>query len=75
MKGQGGQSGRSDARSGGTGSRTRRTPAGDEPNQRLGYGPGGDCVCPSCGTILPHKRGVPCFDVPCPKCGQMMIRK
>ncbi|MFC1863097.1 hypothetical protein ACFL1Z_04065 [Thermodesulfobacteriota bacterium] len=39
-----------------------------------GLGPGGDCVCPGCGNSVPHKRGTPCFEVKCPKCGQYMNR-
>jgi hypothetical protein len=39
-----------------------------------GLGPGGQCVCPSCGTKVPHKRGTPCNQIKCPKCGAMMTR-
>jgi hypothetical protein len=39
-----------------------------------GLGPGGNCVCPICGHREPHKRGTPCFDLKCPKCGNAMIR-
>ncbi|MCD6517544.1 MAG: hypothetical protein J7L72_09045 [Candidatus Aminicenantes bacterium] len=39
-----------------------------------GFGPGGQCVCPSCGTKVPHKRGTPCNQIKCPKCGTMMTR-
>ncbi len=42
---------------------------------RPGAGPGGECVCPSCGDTVPHKAGVPCYQVKCPKCGASMIRK
>jgi len=38
-------------------------------------GPGGFCVCPSCGERTPHQRGVPCNSVKCPKCGQPMTRE
>jgi hypothetical protein len=41
---------------------------------RPGLGPEGDCVCPSCGEKLPHQRGVPCYNVSCPKCGTKMVR-
>jgi len=40
----------------------------------LGLGPSGNCVCPSCGATAPHKRGVPCYDMTCPKCGAKMTR-
>ena len=41
---------------------------------RPGSGPGGDCVCPSCGQRAPHQRGIPCFSVNCPKCGTKMVK-
>jgi len=41
---------------------------------RYKAGPGGDCVCPSCGYIVPHGAGDPCFQKDCPKCGTRMIR-
>lgn len=41
---------------------------------RLGAGPAGYCVCPACGTKIPHQPGVPCTSVNCPKCGTTMIR-
>jgi hypothetical protein len=40
-----------------------------------GAGPGGHCVCPSCGHRAPHKRGTPCNQMQCPKCGKNMIRE
>jgi hypothetical protein len=42
---------------------------------RPGSGPGGSCVCPSCGTRVPHQAGQRCLDLPCPKCGKGMIRE
>lgn len=41
----------------------------------FGLGPEGECVCPSCGATIPHKRGVPCYEEKCPKCDSQMIRK
>ncbi|MCD6083656.1 hypothetical protein DRJ00_02035 [Candidatus Aerophobetes bacterium] len=41
---------------------------------RPGAGPGGRCVCPNCGASIPHQRGVPCYQVSCPKCGAKMVR-
>lgn len=38
-------------------------------------GPGGDCICPNCGYIAPHKVGTPCYQQICPKCGSRMTRK
>ena len=40
-----------------------------------GAGPGGQCVCPSCGTVTDHKASIPCTEIKCPQCGSMMIRK
>lgn len=37
-------------------------------------GPGGNCVCPSCGNTAPHQRGVPCYKQKCPACGAAMTR-
>ena len=38
-------------------------------------GPAGSCVCPGCGTKIPHQGGVPCYDVSCPECGAKMTRE
>jgi len=40
----------------------------------FGFGPGGECICPNCGTKTPHRRGIPCYKHRCPKCGQSMTR-
>ena len=40
-----------------------------------GRGPGGSCICPSCGEKVAHQRGVPCKDLKCPKCGSPMVRE
>jgi len=42
---------------------------------RLGAGPGGNCVCPSCGTKVAHQVGTPCASMNCPKCGIRMARE
>lgn len=42
---------------------------------RIGAGPGGNCICPACGTKVPHAAGVPCASMNCPKCGARMIRE
>ena len=57
--------GRGFSRGGGRG----RQPGG------FGLGAGGNCVCPNCGTKIPHRAGVPCYEEKCPKCGSQMIRK
>ena len=41
---------------------------------RAGAGPGGDCVCPSCGGKVPHQQGKPCYNLICSKCGTKMVR-
>ena len=41
----------------------------------FGLGPGGECVCPDCGKTAPHQRGVPCYQIKCPKCGSQMTRR
>lgn len=41
---------------------------------RRGAGPGGECICPSCGYRMPHQAGVPCMQITCPKCGVRMVR-
>ncbi|MGC9172504.1 DUF134 domain-containing protein [Caldisericum sp.] len=33
------------------------------------------CVCPNCGFIKKHERGVPCRFEICPKCGTHLTRK
>lgn len=38
-------------------------------------GPNGECVCPSCGAVVPHQQGTPCTSVKCPECGEAMARK
>jgi len=42
---------------------------------RPGAGPGGSCVCSSCGEKVLHRPGTPCYTINCPKCGSRMIRE
>jgi hypothetical protein len=42
---------------------------------RAGAGPGGECVCPQCGTTASHEVGTPCYSMKCPRCGASMVRK
>ncbi len=35
----------------------------------------GNCICPKCGFKTNHKRGVPCQDEKCPKCGAKLLRE
>ena len=37
-------------------------------------GPGGNCVCPSCGATVAHVAGQPCNTRNCPECGKKMTR-
>ena len=41
----------------------------------FGLGPGGECICPSCGHRETHQRAVPCNTKKCPNCGAIMTRK
>ncbi|NLG50496.1 MAG: hypothetical protein GX552_10345 [Chloroflexi bacterium] len=38
-------------------------------------GPGGYCVCPSCGHREPHVAGQPCYEKKCPQCGARLVRE
>ena len=37
-------------------------------------GPGGNCVCPSCGATVAHVAGQPCNTRSCSECGAEMTR-
>jgi len=37
-------------------------------------GPGGNCLCPSCGATAAHVVGQPCNAKSCPECGTKMTR-
>jgi hypothetical protein len=60
----------------GTGPRGDSSPRGGRMGgTRPGAGAGGNCVCPGCGAKVPHQRGVPCYNIKCPKCGNGMVRE
>ena len=40
-----------------------------------GSGPGGRCICPSCGHTVTHSRLKPCNERECPRCGTVMTRE
>jgi hypothetical protein len=65
--GRGGNAGRGGGRGGGRGPGRGGGPAA--------AGPGGYCVCPSCGARQAHTVGVPCYQIKCPKCGAPMTRE
>jgi len=58
----------------GQGSQTGRIQGLD---QKQGQGLGGtrECVCPKCGEKVPHRRGVPCSEIKCPKCDASLTGK
>ncbi len=35
----------------------------------------GNCICPACGKMITHQRGVPCSETECPDCGVKMKRQ
>lgn len=49
-------------------------PTQKENINRLSAGPGGICICNSCGFEEPHQRGTPCSSKNCPKCKSPMTR-
>jgi hypothetical protein len=59
----------------GRGAGMRGTRRGRMSGSRTGAGPGGECVCPKCGTTASHEVGIPCYFKNCPKCGTKMVRK
>ncbi len=40
-----------------------------------GLGSGGHCICVKCDEKISHRRGIPCKDETCPKCGAKMVRE
>ena len=60
----------------GTGPAGGSSPGGGRRGGRCGgVGASGNCVCPGCGTKVPHQAGVPCFSVKCPTCGNSMVKE
>lgn len=43
--------------------------------KNFGLGVTGKCVCPKCGYSEEHKRGIPCYEVKCPKCNFPLTRE
>jgi predicted DNA-binding protein (UPF0251 family) len=35
----------------------------------------GNCICVTCNTTYPHKKGIPCRENNCPNCGKTMMRE
>ena len=44
-------------------------------NFGFGLGPLGNLVCPDCGLVTQHQRGLPCYTVNCHRCGATMVRQ
>jgi hypothetical protein len=40
-----------------------------------GMGARGMCICVGCGHREPHRRGSPCREQRCPRCGKAMLRE
>ncbi|RJO63620.1 MAG: hypothetical protein C4540_06585 [Candidatus Omnitrophota bacterium] len=58
----------------GTGPGARGTGQG-RGRRGMGVGPGGNCICPACGTKIPHQAGTPCSSIKCSKCNGNMVRE
>jgi hypothetical protein len=58
---------------GGTRGRSRNNSPSSLPPEQ-GLGPGGFCQCPACGVKVPHEQGIPCAQIRCPRCSQIMER-
>ena len=43
--------------------------------RRHEMGAGGRCICPQCGETTSHRRGTPCQEEKCPRCGAKMLRE
>ena len=45
------------------------------PGYGFSMGEHGNCFCPGCGHVEPHKPGTPCVKTRCPVCGSWMVRR
>jgi len=61
--------------SSGTGEGLGQTPEGGIRTCGNRIGRVGRCVCPQCGALVHHQRGVPCKKLKCVKCGSKMVRE
>lgn len=52
----------------------RRGPGRGRMGGPFAAGPGGNCLCLSCGRQVPHVAGQPCNQRNCPECGAIMTR-
>lgn len=59
---------------GGTGGGQKAGPAADRGSGQAA-GPGGECVCPTCGHREPHVAGQPCTEKKCPQCSTALVRE
>ncbi|MEJ5363988.1 MAG: hypothetical protein WHS86_02710 [Desulfosoma sp.] len=72
--GSGGGAGKGPGRGQGQGGRCRGGAAQGAGMGRGAQGAPAFCVCPACGEKVPHRQGVPCVQMTCPKCGKAMVR-
>ncbi len=73
-RGMGGGGGQGQGRGQGKGGRGRGSPGQGAGPGRGSQGAPAFCVCPACGEKVPHRQGVPCNEMTCPKCGKAMVR-
>lgn len=52
----------------------RRGPGKGRMGGPFAAGPGGNCLCLSCGRQVSHDAGQPCNQRNCPECGAIMTR-
>lgn len=75
-KGNGGGGGQGGGSRGSSGGRGQGKGSGrGRKNGGQGLDLGSNCICPNCGKKVPHTQGVPCTDITCSECGQLMNRE